>query len=86
MGSGLILLVNAAKRAGLIPATDLAQLLAPLAEALALCVVIGLFKPFGRRSGLFGLIALMTNFLALSCLDDRNSKNASKIDAHGGCC
>lgn len=69
VGSALILLVNAAKRAALIPATDLTQLLAPLAEVLALGVVIGLYMAFGRRSGLFGVLAFITNFIALACLE-----------------
>lgn len=68
-GSAFILLVNAAKRASLIPATDLTQLLAPLAEVLALGLVIGLFMAFGRRAGLFGVIAFVANFVALACLE-----------------
>src|SRR5690554_6810008 len=54
MGSAVILLINAAKRASLIPATDLTQLLAPFAEVLALGFIVGLFMAFGRRAGLFG--------------------------------
>lgn len=68
-GSALILLVNAAKRASLIPATNLTQLLAPLAEVLALGFVVGLFMAFGRRAGLFGVVAFIINFIALACLE-----------------
>jgi hypothetical protein len=68
-GSALILLVNAAKRASLIPTTNLTQLLAPLAEVLALGFVVGLFMAFGRRAGLFGLVAFIINFIALACLE-----------------
>ena len=39
MGSALVLLVNAAKRSGIIATTDLTQLLAPLAEIMALGLV-----------------------------------------------
>ena len=68
-GSALILLVNAAKRAALIPATNVTQLLAPFAEVLALAFVIGLFMAFGRRAGLFGIVAFIINFVALACLE-----------------
>ena len=68
-GSALILLVNAAKRAALIPATNLTQLLAPFAEVLALAFVIGLFMAFGRRAGIFGIVAFIINFIALACLE-----------------
>ncbi|WP_208646346.1 hypothetical protein [Mesorhizobium waimense] len=69
VGSALILLVNAAKRSSLIPTTDLTQLLAPLAEILALGLVTGLFLAFGRRAGLFGTIAFVINFVALASLE-----------------
>jgi hypothetical protein len=68
-GSALILLVNAAKRSSFIPASDLTQLLAPLAEILALGLVVGLFLAFGRRAGLFGTIAFIINFIALVSLE-----------------
>lgn len=69
VGSALILLVNAAKRSSLIPTTDLTQILAPFAEILALCLVIGLFFAAGRRSGIFGVIAFVLNFIALASLE-----------------
>ncbi|MER9138290.1 hypothetical protein NKI20_18645 [Mesorhizobium sp. M0830] len=68
VGSALILLVNAAKRSALIATTDLTQLLAPVAEILALGLVVGLFLAFGRRAGLFGTIAFVINFVALASL------------------
>lgn len=69
VGSSLVLLVNAAKRATLIPINDLTQLVAPLAEVMALGLVLGLFMAFGRRAGLFGAIAFVINFIALACLE-----------------
>ncbi|CAN7236994.1 hypothetical protein [Mesorhizobium sp. LjRoot246] len=68
VGSALVLLVNAAKRSSLIATTDLTQLLAPVAEILALGLVVGLFLGFGRRAGLFGTIAFVINFVALASL------------------
>jgi hypothetical protein len=69
IGSAVILLVNAAKRASIIPASNLTQLLAPFAEVLALGLVVGLFMAFGRRAGLFGLVAFVLNFVALASLE-----------------
>lgn len=69
VGSAFILLVNAAKRSSLIPTTDLTQLLAPLAEILALGLVAGLFLASGRRAGLLGTIAFVLNFVALASLE-----------------
>ncbi|RRI03153.1 hypothetical protein EH240_11050 [Mesorhizobium tamadayense] len=69
VGSALILLINAAKRSSLIPTTDLTQLLAPLAEILALGLVVGLFLAFGRRTGPFGTVAFVINFIALASLE-----------------
>jgi hypothetical protein len=69
MGSAFILLVNAAKRSSLIPTSDLTQLLAPLAEILALGLIVGLFLAFGRRTGIFGVIAFVLNFVALASLE-----------------
>lgn len=69
MGSALILLVNAAKRSSLIPTSDLTQILAPFAEILALGFIVGLFFAFGRRAGLFGIIAFAVNFIALASLE-----------------
>jgi hypothetical protein len=69
VGSAIILLINAAKRASLIPANDLTQLLAPFAEVLALGLVVGLFMAVGRRAGLFGAMAFVLNFVALASLE-----------------
>jgi hypothetical protein len=69
IGSALILLVNAAKRSSVIATTDLTQLLAPLAEILALGLVVGLFLAFGRRTGLFGVIAFVAHFASLASLE-----------------
>ncbi len=69
VGSALILLVNAAKRSSLIPTSDLTQILAPFAEILALGFIVGLFLAFGRRAGLFGIVAFVINFIALASLE-----------------
>lgn len=66
--SGLVILVNAAKRAGLIPTSALTQLLAPTAQILGLLLVTGLFVAYGRRAGTLGLVGFLLNFVALATL------------------
>ena len=67
-GSALVLLVNAAKRAEVIPISALTQLVAPLAQILALVLITGLYVAFGRRAGRFGLVAYLLNAFALAAL------------------
>ena len=67
-GSAVVLLINAAKRAEVIPTTTFTQLVAPLAQIMALAFVTGLYFAFGRRTGTFGLVAYLLNALALSAL------------------
>ena len=67
-GSAVVLLINAAKRADVIPTSALTQLVAPLAEILALALVTALYLAFGRRAGTFGLVAFLLNAFALSAL------------------
>ncbi len=67
-GSAVVLLINAAKRAELIPTSAFTQLVAPLAQILALALVTALFLAVGRRTGTFGLVAFLVNALALSAL------------------
>lgn len=68
VGSALVLVVNAAKRAELVPTSAATQLVAPAAQVLALALVTGLFVAFGRRSGVPGLVAYLLNMLALTLL------------------
>lgn len=67
-GSALVLLINAAKRAEVIPTSDLTQLVAPLAQILALALVTGLYLTVARRAGKFGLAAYLLNAFALAAL------------------
>lgn len=67
-GSALILLINAAKRSEVIPTTAFTQLVAPLAQILALALVAGLYLAFGRRTGTFGLVAFLVNAFSLAAL------------------
>jgi len=67
-GSAAILLINAAKRAEFIPTSALTQLVAPLAQILALALVTALYFACGRRAGTFGLVAYLLNVFALAAL------------------
>ena len=67
-GSAVILLINAAKRAEVISTTAFTQLVAPLAQILALVLVTGLYMAFGRRAGRLGLVAFLVNAFALVSL------------------
>jgi hypothetical protein len=67
-GSAVVLLINAAKRAAVIPTSAFTQLVAPLAQILALAFVAALYLAFGRRTGTFGLVAFLMNAFALSAL------------------
>ena len=67
-GSAVVLLINAAKRAEVIPISAFTQLIAPVAEILALALVTALYFAFGRRTGIFGLVAYLLNAFALSAL------------------
>ncbi len=68
LGSATVLLINAAKRAELIPTSPLTQLVAPVAEILALALITALYLAYGRRAGTFGLIAYLLNAFSLSAL------------------
>ncbi len=67
-GSAAILLINAAKRAEIIPTTAATQLVAPLAQMMALALITALYLAFGRRTGSFGLAAFLLNAFSLSAL------------------
>ena len=67
-GSAVVLLINAAKRTEVIPTSAFTQLIAPVAEILALALVTGLYFAFSRRTGIFGLVAFLLNAFALSAL------------------
>ena len=67
-GSAAILLINAAKRTEVIPTSAFTQLVAPLAQILALALVTGLYFGFGRRAGTFGLVAFLLNAFSLASL------------------
>src|SRR3954471_13933253 len=64
--AAVVLFVNAAKRAGLIEVSSATQLVAPLAQALAIIMVVGLAAIAMRRSSRFSSVALALNVLGLA--------------------
>jgi len=67
-GSAVILLINAAKRAEVIPTSAFTQLVAPLAQILALAFITALYFAVGRRAGTFGIVAFLLNAFSLAAL------------------
>jgi hypothetical protein len=66
LAAAAILFVNAAKRAGLIPVSSATQLVAPLAQALAIILVVGLAAVAMRQSSRYSSVALALNVLGLA--------------------
>jgi hypothetical protein len=68
LASAVVLFVNAAKRAGLIPISPATQLVAPLAQALAIILVVGLAAVAMRQSSKYSSVALALNVLGLAAV------------------
>ena len=68
LGAAVILFVNAAKRAGLIPISSTTQLVAPLAQALAIILAVGLAAVAMRQSSRYSSVALVLNVLGLAAV------------------
>src|SRR5918993_3424733 len=66
LAAAAILFVNAAKRAGLIETSSATQLVAPLAQALAIILVVGLAAVAMRQSSRYSAVALTLNVLGLA--------------------
>ena len=66
LAAAVVLFVNAAKRAELIPISSATQLVAPLAQALAIILVVGLAAAALRQSSRFSSVALVLNILGLA--------------------
>ena len=63
-----ILVVNAAKRAGIIPTSPLTQLAAPVAQLAAIGLVIGLYIVISRKAGTLGAWGIVLSVAALGGL------------------
>lgn len=66
--SAAILLVNAAKRAGIIPTSPFTQLAAPIAQLAAIVLVIGIYVLVSRRAGALGATGAGISVIALAGL------------------
>src|SRR5687768_13526858 len=68
LAAAAILFVNAAKRAGLLEISSATQLVAPLAQALAIILVVGLAAVAMRQSSRYSSVALALNVLGLAAV------------------
>jgi hypothetical protein len=68
LAAAVVLFVNAAKRAGLIPISSATQLVAPLAQALAIILVVGLAAVALRQASRYSSVALALNVLGLAAV------------------
>jgi hypothetical protein len=66
LAAATVLFVNAAKRAGLIEVSSATQLVAPLAQALAIILVVGLAAVAMRQSSRYSSVGLGLNVLGLA--------------------
>ena len=66
LAAAVVLFINAAKRAGLIEVSAATQLVAPLAQALAIVLVVGLGAVAMRHSSRFSSAALALNVVGLA--------------------
>jgi hypothetical protein len=68
LAAAAVLFINAAKRAGLIEVSSATQLVAPLAQALAIILVVGLAAVAMRQSSRYSSAALTLNVLGLAAV------------------
>lgn len=66
--SAAILVVNAAKRAGVIPTSPFTQLAAPLAQLTAIGLVIGIYLVISRKAGALGTSGAVLSVASLAGL------------------
>ena len=66
--SAAILLVNAAKRAGVIPTSPFTQLAAPVAQLAAIGLVTGIYVLISRQAGALAAIGAVVSVMALAGL------------------
>ena len=66
--SAAILLVNAAKRAGIIPTSPFTQLAAPIAQIAAIGLVIGMYLLMSRKAGTLAASGAVISVMSLAGL------------------
>jgi hypothetical protein len=66
--SAAILLINAAKRAGIIPTSPFTQLAAPLAQVTAIALVIGIYLLISRKAGALATTGALLSVTSLAGL------------------
>jgi hypothetical protein len=66
--AGAILLVNAAKRAGIIPTSPFTQLAAPIAQVAAIGLVVGMYLLISRKAGMLAASGAVISVTSLAGL------------------
>ena len=66
--SATILVLNAAKRSGIIPTTPFTQLAAPVAQLAAIGLVMGIYLLISRKAGVLGISGAALSVTALAGL------------------
>jgi hypothetical protein len=66
--SAAILLLNAAKRSGIIPTSPFTQLAAPVAQFAAIGLVIGIYLMISRKAGMLGIAGAALSITSLAGL------------------
>jgi hypothetical protein len=66
--AGAILLVNAAKRAGIIPTSPFTQLAAPIAQVAAIGLVVGMYLLISRKAGMLAASGAVISVASLAGL------------------
>jgi len=66
--SGIVLVVNAAKRAGILELSPVTQLVAPLAQVMAIGLIIGIFVATPAMRGRMGSVGVVLYVAALVAL------------------
>lgn len=66
--SAAILIVNAAKRAGVVPTSTFTQLAAPVAQLAAIGFVIGVYMVISRKAGVLGAAGAVLSVTSLAGL------------------
>jgi hypothetical protein len=66
--SATILVLNAAKRSGIIPTSPFTQLAAPVAQLAAIALVVGIYLVISRKAGVLGISGAALSVTALAGL------------------
>ena len=82
--SAAVILVNTAKRAELLPTTEVTQLVAPLGQIFGIGLILGLYAAARRTGGRLLLVGLIVNLVALAALGRGGLTRRVDPESHPG--